>query len=172
MCRDQNWTSETDRASERMKIEKPGLGRPLLGPVKNYSDWEKSNQLRLSEQDQTFSGGTTNSKRKQVFNPLVSANKASNIACDKCEQTFKDNYNLKEFTKSVMMKKIKILFFVNIFLSIMEFILSLYFFYAYLCPDWFSINLPLCPFSLEAEMSVCCCISYLIQSIYDRDGQA
>ena len=43
MCRDQNLISETseqtnERASERMKIEKPGVGRPLLGPAKiNYS---------------------------------------------------------------------------------------------------------------------------------------
>ena len=50
MCRDQNWTSETERpterpteraterpterASERIKIEKPGVGRHLLGPSK------------------------------------------------------------------------------------------------------------------------------------------
>ena len=39
MCRDQNLISETSeradgRASERMKIEKPGVGRPLLGPAK------------------------------------------------------------------------------------------------------------------------------------------
>ena len=46
MCRDQNWTSVTERAtkrptdqpskraSERMKIEKPGVGQPLLGPAK------------------------------------------------------------------------------------------------------------------------------------------
>ena len=35
MCRDQNLISETDvRAYERMKIEKPGVGRPFLGPAK------------------------------------------------------------------------------------------------------------------------------------------
>ena len=38
MCRDQNLISETnerttERTSERMKIEKPGVGRPLLGPA-------------------------------------------------------------------------------------------------------------------------------------------
>ena len=39
MCRDQNLISETDgradkQTSERMKIEKPGVGRPLLGQAK------------------------------------------------------------------------------------------------------------------------------------------
>ena len=34
MCRDQNLISETDgRTKERMKIEKPGVGRPLLSPA-------------------------------------------------------------------------------------------------------------------------------------------
>ena len=40
MCRDQNLISETDGRTdewtdEHMKIEKPGVGRPLLGPAKN-----------------------------------------------------------------------------------------------------------------------------------------
>ena len=39
MCRDQNLISETDertyvRTNVRMKIEKPVLGRPFLGPAK------------------------------------------------------------------------------------------------------------------------------------------
>ena len=38
MCRDQNLISETDgadgRTDERAKIEKRGVGRPLLGPAK------------------------------------------------------------------------------------------------------------------------------------------
>ena len=46
-------------------------------------------------------GGTTSSKRKQVFNPIVSANKAASIACDKCEQTFRDNYNLIKHIKII-----------------------------------------------------------------------
>ena len=38
MCRDQNLISETDvrtdvQTNERMKIEKPGVDRPLLGPA-------------------------------------------------------------------------------------------------------------------------------------------
>ena len=46
MCRDQSLISETDvrtdertdeRADKRMKIEKPGVGRPLLGPAKMTS---------------------------------------------------------------------------------------------------------------------------------------
>ena len=47
MCRDQNLISETDlrtdvqtdvRTEERMKIEKPPVGRPLLGPAINRPD--------------------------------------------------------------------------------------------------------------------------------------
>ena len=38
MCKDQNLISETNEGpnegpNERMKIEKPGVGRPLLGPA-------------------------------------------------------------------------------------------------------------------------------------------
>ena len=51
MCRDQNLISETDgrtdgRASERMKIEKRGVGRPLLGPAntKKYQNVDNNNQ--------------------------------------------------------------------------------------------------------------------------------
>ena len=40
MCRDQNLISETDgRTNERMKIEKPDVGQPLLGleKIEKYS---------------------------------------------------------------------------------------------------------------------------------------
>ena len=46
-------------------------------------------------------GGTKNSKRKQFFNPIVSANKAAKIVCDKCEQTFRDNYNLRRHIQRI-----------------------------------------------------------------------
>ena len=50
MCKDQNWTSETDRATERpskrMKIEKPGVGRPLLGPAKILLSGSHEHSLR------------------------------------------------------------------------------------------------------------------------------
>ena len=46
-------------------------------------------------------GGTKNSKRKQVFNPIVLANKAAKIVCDKCEQTFRDNSNLRRHIQRI-----------------------------------------------------------------------
>ena len=50
MCRDQDLISETDvrtdvrtdgRTDVRMKIEKPGVGRPPLGPAKNAKTKKK-----------------------------------------------------------------------------------------------------------------------------------
>ena len=46
MCRDQNLISETDgRADGRAKIEKRGVGRPLLGPA-IITKLQKINKLK------------------------------------------------------------------------------------------------------------------------------
>ena len=65
MCRDQNLISETDgrtdgrtsgqtdeQTYERMKIEKPGVGRPLLGPAKICNQKHQASylyQMKLPE---------------------------------------------------------------------------------------------------------------------------
>ena len=100
MGKESNWSilSEQDQTILDVPINKN-----LEGEIPYCQECNKkfSQQNNLKQHMNTMHGGTLNVNRKQVYNLIVSANKAEKTACDKCEQTFRDNYNLRRHTEII-----------------------------------------------------------------------
>ena len=81
MGKESNWSilSEQDQTILDVPINKNFEGEI---PYCQECNKKFSQNNNLKQHINTMHGGTRNGKRKQVYNPIISANKAAKTACD------------------------------------------------------------------------------------------